>query len=367
MAAYKWWAIHYFNDKSREFTDRFNKTISGQSLAVQNYVPENMAESLWHSMCYGITHYLLNVNFSVASIVIIMVNICMLIYLLNGFGQTMETVPERWSRMISVRTDRRIEILHSTSYTVISDSILHRITTALKDLFYSILRILNEFWLMAVHLFCMLYLFLYLFRIKNIRRCLGWIKTGLTDSEKLLRPNKKYKIFWRCELIYIIIAVIISNVVIFLPSILRITGTNYDQNIFSKEQYWSDADLAAFGYAEDISFILMNIANTKTLNEMDRERLYNLIDAQIVIDQKILDYDRTVIEGYAEFHTGLCALCRNDMKLIQEIRDSVEKSMIPSRELMIDYVYLRGQNFQWVLEAIAQRYQDTAVEKAYDL
>lgn len=199
-----------------------------------------------------------------------------------------------------------------------------------------------------------------------MKRCFCWMRNKLTDTvKKKSARDAQYKEFWHRERITYAIICIIIILVLGIPISIRMARINRGETVLVKEQYLSDATMASTGYSLDILDILLDIRNTKTLTEEDREKLYELIDKQIEADEAILAYDMTELEDYAELHAGLCSLCKDDIKAVKSIRTCIEKNEIPSQELQSNYVKLRGQNYSWVVETIGGEYLEMAVEDAF--
>lgn len=346
--------------------DEFNQTISDQARAAQSILYESQTELLWHGVCNGINGYTVRINITYAAIIVLIINACMFIYLLNSFSLTTETAPEHWSLKNGLRIDLMVRKLQTTCHTQSSKSLLYRIILCLRDCSYSVIRFFAELWLLIVRLFSVVCLLFSLFSVKKMKRCFCWMINKLTDPTKTAVQHTRYKEFRHHEWITNAIAIIIAVAIIGIPSLIYMARMNRGEAAPVKEQYLSDASMATIGYSMDILDILMNIRNTKTLTESERERLYELIDKQIEADEIILEYDAAELEDYAEFHAGLCGLCEDDITAVESIRECIERNEIPSQELQSNYVKLRGQNYLWVLETIGGEYVEMFMEKAYD-
>lgn len=355
-----------FRDEHVVLENELNQTISDQAKAAQSTLYESPTELLWHGICNGINSYTVRINITYAAVIVLIINACMFIYLLNSFSLTTETALEHWSLKNGLRTEFLIRRLQTPRHTRSSKSLLYRIILCLRDCSYSVIRLFGELWLLIVRLFGVVCLFFSLFSIKKMKKCFYWMRNKLTDPAKITDRDTRYKEFRRHERITNAIAIIIAIAVIGIPSSIYLARINRGEAAPTKEQYLSDASMAAIGYSMDILDILMDIRNTKILTESERERLYELIDRQIEADEIILEYDAAELEDYAEFHAGLCDLCEDDIKAVESIRACIERNEIPSQELQSNYVKLRGQNYLWVLETIGGEYVEMFMEKAYD-
>lgn len=240
--------------------------------------------------------------------------------------------------------------------------------TAATGCGYCMIRSICELWMLVVQLCCTICLLLSLFRTKNWIRCLRWVKRGLTDVRGVPGKNSAQKKFERQERIASAIAVVIA--IVFLgggPLGAWMLSPSKGEAVDAKNTYLDQAKMAVMGYAIDISNDLLKIKTTKTLTEEEKENLYILLDAQLEADQMILDYDITGLEDYEELHAGLCSLCADDMRMIQKIKDSIENGLVPSQELLQNYVSLRGENYSWVLEKLGQEDVGEALESAFDI
>lgn len=138
--------------------------------------------------------------------------------------------------------------------------------------------------------------------------------------------------------------------------------------MMTKEQYLMNASVAVDSYAIDITNFLIEINNTGMLTEESRDTLYLLIEQQEEADRAVLGYDIANIgEEYQALHGGICSLCSDDLRLIQLIKESIEKGSVPSKELIKYYVDLRGENYQWVIKELAEEYLKLGVEQMLDL
>lgn len=81
----------------------------------------------------------------------------------------------------------------------------------------------------------------------------------------------------------------------------------------------------------------------------------------------MLDYDMTEFEDYMELHEGLCSLCTDDISTLERIRNSIDSGLVPSQELIKNYMSLRGLRYSWVLEQLIEEHVNKTFEKAYDL
>lgn len=352
-----------------ELSDRLNQTVDAQTMAMQDfYLPQNFFEEFEHIFFSGVRYYISGIDIRFVAIIIIIANICLLMYLLNSFSLTVETGLERWNRINGTRIGKLIGRFQTAYPVSTSDTILHRVITSMTGCGYCVIRSMCELWRMAVQLCCTICLLLSLFRTKNWIRCLRWVKRGLTDVRGVPGKHSAPKRFERQERIASAIAVVIA-IVLFGGGPLGawMFSPSKGEAVDAKNTYLDQAKMAATDYAIDISNALLKIKTTKTLTEEERESLYILFDAQLEADQMILDYDITGLEDYAELHAGLCSLCADDMRMIQKIKDSIENGLVPSEELLQNYVSLRGENYLWVLERLGQENVGKALESAFDI
>lgn len=197
-------------------------------------------------------------------------------------------------------------------------------------------------------------------------RCVLWLRQGLADCEDAYGKGRNtYKEYKREKNVAKVIGGVIT-ILIFGVSFVVMKLIGYQDEIIAKEQYLSTAKAAAVDYFPDISEILLNVRETNSLEDVEREELYDLIDAQIEADQNILNYDMEGVEDYQNVHDGLCSLCTEDMKILQKIKDSIDNNKVPSQELMKNYASLRGKNYLWVLEELAFGPVDIFVERAFE-
>lgn len=357
--------MNIFNKEHIALENEFNQTILYQSQATQNFIYEGGMAFLWHGICDGINYYTVHINKIYAAVIILIVNICMFLYLLNSFSLTEETALERWSLINGIQMDYLSHRLQTNRHAQFPKSILQRLMLCVKDLGYSVIRFFGELWLLIVRLFCIVCLFLSLFSIKKMKRCFCWMRNNLTDTVKKPIRGTQYKEFRHREWISNVISFIIAAIVLGIPISIQMARINRGEIVLPKEQYLGDASMAANGYSLEILNILLDIRNTKTLSEDDREKLYELIDKQIEADEIILSYDMKELEEYAELHAGLCSLCKDDIKAVQSIRACIEKNEMPSQELQSNYAKLRGENYSWVLATISEEYIGMSVESAF--
>lgn len=369
-AAYGQKADDGFYNKMAELQTRFNEMIEEQERAG---IPCNDAASPWDIwdqgfyLCFdGLNYYLHGISVIYLSIFIVSVCLIMFAYMLNSFSNTTETGLERWSRRNSVKAEEYIRKHDVVYQTVISASVFRRTFTAMKCCGHSFLRVVNEIWMLFVRLVCMVGLFLSLFRLRNIKRCVRWVRNGLTDE----RPPRvvgegDHTAFKKAEKKQWKIAIAISLVlfaVIFVIMIIR----SY-QAPSQKEQYLQLADEVAHGYSIDISAALTHIEVDQTLYDEERERLYALFDKQIEADRKILNYDMTGLDDCLNLHAGICSLCEDDIKMIESIKECLESNLVPSRELHQNYASLRGENYAWVLKELAAEELEQTVDAFFSL
>lgn len=176
-----------FYNREAEFQAKFNETIMEQQKAG---IPYDDATSPWGILgkfeyfCYdGLNYYLHRVSVTYISVFMMIVCMVMFACMLNGFSNTTETGLERWCRKNSVKAEgytRKHDVVYPT---VISASVFYRTFTAMKCCGHSFVRVASEIWMLFVRLLCMMGLCLSLFRISNVKRCVRWVKNGLTDDK----------------------------------------------------------------------------------------------------------------------------------------------------------------------------------------
>lgn len=230
---------------------------------------------------------------------------------------------------------------------------------------FCFIRFVSELWLLILHLIGTIGLFFLLFSPKNIGRCTCWAKAGLTDvKDDYAGPSAAYKRDQRLASLTAIIAVPImlaagaSCVSLFSA----LTGQSLND-----QEYLLTAKAAASDYAVDISKLLWDIFETNTLTDEDKELLYGLIQTQIELDQVIIDYDMTGLDDYQELHAGLQSLCRDDIEALRRIMDTIDDGFAPSKEMLRNYIGLRGENYLWVVEKIASELIRLDIEMMFDL
>lgn len=359
-----------FIDVEEELQVRFNETINQQGMAGIEYTD---AASPWDTLggfgylCVdGLNYYLYGISVTYISIFTLAVCTVMFTYMMNSFSNVTETALERWGRKNGIRAEeyiRRHDVVHQT---VISASAFRRIFMAMKSCGCSLLRIAGEIWLLFVRIICVLGLLLSVFRIRNIKGCVRWIQRGLTDDKSARVVGEGEHIaFKREEKKMNMIAVIIS-ILLFMLVFAVTLFYNY-QKPNKAEQYMNLADDAVYGYSKDINDVLTRIEDSHILSDDERKQIYVLFDRQIAADQRILDYDMASLDDYLELHAGLCGLCEDDINMIRSIRESLEKNIVPSRQLHRDYVGLRAVNYAWVLRRLVEEGFQWTVDAFFDL
>lgn len=352
----------------KELTNQLDQTVRYQRTATsyRNDGEQRLLVLLGYYSVDALRYYLAHVNIVIVSKIIIVLCFFMLIYILNSFSRTTETGLERFSRNMSMKTEKYIKKYHTIYSNEVDGSILQHVVTAGRECRNSFIRSFCELEMLLVKLFCMIGLALSLFSPRNFIRCLRWISSGLyskRSSENISHNIKKFK---RQELFTSIFAGIIA-VIIFGSFVLKEIYEVNNRDSGEEIVYLADASNAAIAYAEDISAVLIQMTNEKSMTNEEKEYLYKLIDLQIEADQTILDYDMTEFEDYMELHGGLCSLCTDDIKALERIRNSIDNGLVPSQELVKNYVSLRGLHYSWVLEQLVQEYMSHGLESAYDL
>ena len=80
----------------------------------------------------------------------------------------------------------------------------------------------------------------------------------------------------------------------------------------------------------------------------DKDSLINLIDQQLEADQRLMDCSASISDD--RFMDGLKAMSRDDYETLKHIREKIVSDEIPSREMIRNYIAIRGQNYTWVIE-----------------
>ena len=348
--------------------DEFSKTIASQTRAMKYYASISPQWDLFGKFGYicfdGVRALLPSVNIILLSIVFMIGCGLMLVYMLNGFSNTTITELEKWLQKSRVAAETRNEKYALVHFTAEPVNLLNRTAVATKSCCFCFIRVVNELWLLILHLIGMVGLFFLLFSRKNISSCVRWVKAGLTDVKGIHNePSFAYKHRKRpVPVAAVIIFVLIIGINAFSVNRCSVfIGESSDE-----QEYLFAAKAAISDYAVDISKILLDICNTRTLTEEDRERFYGLIDMQIEADEAILDYDMAGLEDYQMLHTGLQSLCKDDIMALQRIKKTLEDGLVPSQELQRNYVSLRGENYLWVIEDVAMELSKQAAMSISD-
>lgn len=359
-----------FSDREAELTAKFNSTIMAKQKAGITYVDVTSPWGILGQLeyfCYdGLNYYLHGISVTYISVFIMSVCMVMFTYLLNSFSNTTETKLERWSRKNSVRAEEYIRRHDVVYQTVISASVFQRIFMVMKWFGHSFVRVIIESWMLFVRLVCVIGLFFSLFRVKTIKRCVRWVRNGLTDDKPLRIVGEGDHIAYkRAERKMWKEAIVISMVVLGVS--FAIAFAHYYRKPNQKEQYLQLAEEAVNGYCMDIFAALTHIEDTRELADEEREQIYRLFDKQIEADRRILDYDMSELGEFQNLHAGLCGLCEDEIKAIESIREYLENDFVPPREVERNYANLRKENYSWVLEELAQENLKVSIGVFLDL
>lgn len=158
------------------------------------------------------------------------------------------------------------------------------------------------------------------------------------------------------------IAFVIAAVILGVPISIGVARMSRGEIVNPEVQYITTVAEAVFVYSQDIPIKLQRLVLTKTLTVEEMEELNRIIDEQIAADRKILGYDMEKLENYAELHMGVRNLCNDEVEILQQIKSSINRGMVPSYELWQNYVSLRGENYLWVLEEFAKIFTEMSVE-----
>lgn len=349
--------------------NEFNQTIQMQASAIKHYGPVfNQWDTLgiFGYTCFdGLRTLLPQVDIIFVSIICMVGCTLILIYMLNGFSST---VTIRFEQRLQDATDQaniRNKKYSPSRLATAPTPLLYKTAAAAKGCCFCLIRVASELWLLIVHLIGTVCLLFSLFRPQNISNCIHWLKAGLTDVKGVRAgPSAAYKRNQkRTALVVAIIVVMIIGVgILYTDSNSTLTG-----ELSGDQGYLFAANIAANDYAMDISKILADIYNTKTLTIENKEFLYDLIEAQIEADQIIITYDMTGLDDYQALHAGLQSLCRDDIEALQRIRTTIEDGLVPSQELLINYISLRSENYFWVIDEISLELITLAAKMAAEL
>lgn len=349
-------------------TNEFNQTVSEQSIATENYIIRrgDGLEELWIAVCNGIRYYAFRSNPMIVAVFILIMNAGMMIYLLNTVSVVTETGAERLSRFCDAKADGIIRKYEVAYHPLFSDSILHRMMTALKNCFHSFVHSICKFLVLFVRIICSIWLFLSLFRLQNIKRVLLWVMNGLTDTGTAGGKKDDYKEYNLQNRIMVAISIAIAVTVLGIPISIGLARMDRGETVVPEEQYLEKASMAVSGYSQDITVRLQKIVRTKTLTDEEREELYELFDKQMDADRKILECEMDGLESYAELHMGICGLCSDDIRVLQQIQDSINEGVVPSGELMRNYASIRGENYLWVVDELAGKFTELFTDSVFD-
>ena len=359
-----------FIDRVVELQEKFNATIMAKREAGIPYddvtSPWGYLGQLEYIFYDGLNYYLHEVSVTYISVIIMSVCMVMFIYLLNSFSNTTETKLERWSRKNSVRAEGYIRRHDVVYQTIISASVCQRVFTVMKWFGHSLVRVIIESWMLFVRLVCMIGLFFSLFRINNVKRCVRWVRNGLTDDKPSRIVGEGDHIAYKRAERKMWKAGIAISMVLFAISFAIAFVHNY-RKPNQKDQYLQLAEEAVNGYCVDILAALTLIEDTRTLTDEERERIYKLFDDQIEADRRILDYDMTKLSDFQDLHAGLCGLCEDDIEAVESFREYLENDLVPPREVQNNYISLRKENYVWVLEELTEENLKMAVDVFFDL
>ena len=345
--------------------NNFDQTIQLQANALQYYAEPTKQWDLLGKFGYmcldGMHTFLPFVDTSLIAIAILVACMVMLIILMNHFAS--DAVMGWEQKIQDARAKANTRISKYTAYTIpTAENILYRTAAAGINCGCSLLRIVNEVWILFVQLVGTVALFVSLFRLKNISNCIRWLKAGLTDpKDSRAVLSEAYKRNQRKVTIIAVVAVIFA---VSFGAILIGDGA---QDPSDDLTYLVAAKAAATDYSVDISKSISDICNTGILSEEQKERFYVLIDIQIEADQAILNYDISQLKDYQELHAGLCSLCKDDIDVLQCLRALIEEGHIPSKELQKNYDSLRGANYLWVVQKLMSEFAALNVETIFEL
>lgn len=347
--------------------EKFNQTIQLQASALQYYGGLSKKWDLLGKLGYmyldGVHAILPLVNVSWAAIAVLAACVVMLAVLCNHFAPEAIMGRERKIQVSRAKADARIS-RYASAYAVPDATILSRTAAAGINCGRSLLKIVNEVWMLLIQLAGTAALFISLFRLKNIGSCMRWLKTGLTNPKD--SHVASYEAYMRSEQKATMIAILVVAVIFAVPFGMTLLGSG--SQIPSDDQtYLTAAKAAATDYSVDISKLVSVICSTGSLTEERKEQLYALIDVQIEADQTILNYDISQLEGYQKLHAGLCSLCRDDIDALQRLRAVIEEGRIPSKELQKNYDSLRGANYLWILQRLLPEFAVLNVGLIFDL
>ena len=351
-----------------ELENAFNQTVDLQESAKSYYGLISLQWDFLGSFGYicldAARRFLPFVNIILVSIFLITGCIVMLTYMLNGFSRT--TITELEQQLQKVRTKAEI---HGRKHTFVQfaanqTDLLHRMAVAGKNCWICLVRLANELWLLILHLFGTIGLFLSLFSPKNIGGFIHWAKAGLTDARRV--QTGSFSAYRREQRIAFIAAIIIVAGFIGIFAFVASRYPTYVDDSLVEQNYIYAAAEATNVYAVDISNALSEICNTGTLTEEDKEWFYSLIDRQIEADEVILAYDMTGLDDYQVLHSGLQSMCKDDIEALQRIKDAIEAGFVPSRELQNNYVSIRGANYLWLVKDVDEKLIEISVMAVID-
>lgn len=349
--------------------DEFNETIQLQASAGMYNGAVSAQQDILGKLGYicfdGLRMLLPQVNTFLVSIFFIVGCVLVLIYMLNDFSGTAITKLEYRLQKAMNSVDTWNEKYSPTRSEAGSTTCLRRIAAMGKGCWFCLIRVASELWLLVLHLLGTVGLLSSLVSPQNIGGCIRWVKAGLTDVKGVRTgPSAAYKREQRLDSLVATVALIMMfGIGAFCANVIStLTGGSSDA-----QEYLYTAKAAAIDYSMDISKILLDISNSRTLTEENKELFYDLIQAQIEADQAIIAYDMTGLDDYQALHVGLQSMCRDDIEVLLRIQAAIEDGFVPSWELQRNYAGIRGENYLWVIKELASKFTGIAAEMAFDL
>lgn len=113
---------------------------------------------------------------------------------------------------------------------------------------------------------------------------------------------------------------------------------------------------------KEYAIAIIIVAIIFTLLENDKEELCSLIDKQMEIERKMLNYGTADFEKDKELYDGFCSLSKDEQLMFQEIKNSIESNIVPPREQILKYINLRAKKYLWVLEKSGQEFSIEFIE-----
>lgn len=159
-------AMEYFN------TDGFHIVNEEQANVLKNFfiVFVEGIGMLWFYVCSGFRYYAFRMNLMAIAVAVLIVDVCLLIYLLNSVSDTEETWVECLGRFCDVKADQIIQKYKMVDHPLLSDDILHRTVTAMKRCCHSFVHSVCKLWILVVQIICVIGIFMSLFRLQNIKK-----------------------------------------------------------------------------------------------------------------------------------------------------------------------------------------------------